>query len=785
MLAEKEQALVKTAPYFSWYTERAPLDALVSLKRYVSHDVFVTAGGTVGVGIDVLGASFSTLSPEDLDTISRKFARAVRLLGPGFRIYQYLVKRDGARIERFEYSNPTVMRWQEERLNHIEASGLSTIRLYMVIIYEPSDEHKILSWSKRMFLDKTVDELTANLGDAIYSVRRGAAESCALLEDSLGTRIMDEAEWYRTWREYLNPDPEIAAARRYSPGDDLDYSAADTPISIKPKDHLAWGDPEGDYYKLKAFVLKTLPTCTLPENRNQIPFLLRELQERVETNLIVCTEWAAEETRSALRSTKRKRRIRSGQTVGTLQKLNDVEAEDDVADLGRAQRDIRSSRHGKFSMTLLLFDRDEVRLRAAESRLKSIHWDGVFSEVHNRKMRLTTFLATMPGNAAWNLQRQWISTTNYVDLSFLFNLSTGRKRNEYWKREYLSVFETEDGTPFYLNLHHGELAHAVMFGSPRAGKSVLANQIIGDFQKNGGYTFILDIGGSYRAITYEFGGLYVSLDLNRWRIKINPFALDLSDKGNISFLHEFVRQLILNEKWNIESTDDADLLARIRSMRHVSRESRRLGWLAEILPPGLKGSLHRWTGTGPYARVFDNVEDEFEAGRFLTFDFTQMQDHPQALGPLMFYFFHRINQIVRDPKLLRLPKMLVIDEGYAFLEDWLQEALMTYPKNNAFIMFITQSEASLRVGNFMEIISSTCPNKFLLPNPGADVSVYGEKLNLNSRERELFVTIQKPWFLWKTPYESHVLRNRMEPKWKERYETQRYEGNILAMEAAR
>jgi type IV secretion system protein VirB4 len=115
-------------------------------------------------------------------------------------------------------------------------------------------------------------------------------------------------------------------------------------------------------------------------------------------------------------------------------------------------------------------------------------------------------LATVPGNYAMNLRRLYLLNSNYADLSFLFTILPGERTNAHLASEYLAVLETDNCTPYFLNLHNGEVAHTLILGMTGSGKSYFCNFILQNAQKYGPLTFIFDIGGSFQSLTTIFGG---------------------------------------------------------------------------------------------------------------------------------------------------------------------------------------------------------------------------------------------------------------------------------------
>src|SRR5262249_2365765 len=149
----------------------------------------------------------------------------------------------------------------------------------------------------------------------------------------------------------------------------------------------------------------------------------------------------------------------------------------------------------------------------------------------------------LPGNDVYNLRRRWLTNANHADLSFVFGQRTGDPVNAHLNAEYLTVLETESGTPYYLNLHYQDVAHSLLVGATGSGKSFLLNLIVTSAQKYDPRTFIFDLGGSYETLTALFKGAYAAVGAGGSRFSINPFCLE-STPENRHFLASFIRVLI-------------------------------------------------------------------------------------------------------------------------------------------------------------------------------------------------------------------------------------------------
>jgi type IV secretory pathway VirB4 component len=132
----------------------------------------------------------------------------------------------------------------------------------------------------------------------------------------------------------------------------------------------------------------------------------------------------------------------------------------------------------------------------------------LFSETYNQ---LNAHFAIVPGNYRHNLRKLFLLNSNYADISFLFAVHPGETWNGHLDREYLAVLETDNATPYYLNLHEREVAHTVILGATGSGKSFLCNLLLQNAQKYQPLTYIFDIGGSFQSLTHIFRGSYLNV----------------------------------------------------------------------------------------------------------------------------------------------------------------------------------------------------------------------------------------------------------------------------------
>ena len=439
-----------------------------------------------------------------------------------------------------------------------------------------------------------------------------------------------------------------------------------------------------------------------------------------------------------------------------------------------AQLQVEGNHFGHFSLIAIVFDQDAERSRRAVNALHSCFRDSEATLLEENKHRLRSFFSILPGNSKLNIRYRYLSSRNYADLAPLYRPSSGSEYNAHLDSEYLTVLESAEGTPFYLNLHVGQVAATLVTGTTGSGKSVLMNQLVEDSQKNEGQrTFIVDVGGAYRGLTKKHNGTYISVSLKDRNFRINPFRQTYSPH-NVNAIKQLIYCLLANEKYQATSEERHEIEEAIHEVYALSESRRRLGKLS--LRKDLKKALHLWINNGPLSHVFDNEEDDLQANRWSCWDYTDLEESPEVLGPLMFYQLHWISNIVRDPALAGVPKALWCDEGWRFggsqMAELIRTAAKTWRKHNAWVVFATQDEIDMRSSGLLEVLNAACHTKIFLPNPSADFAVLGATFKLTEREQQLLREMRTGEMLIKTPHDSRRLKLRLSPTWLEEYAKQ-------------
>jgi type IV secretion/conjugal transfer VirB4 family ATPase len=439
--------------------------------------------------------------------------------------------------------------------------------------------------------------------------------------------------------------------------------------------------------------------------------------------------------------------LQDRQNTGPKDELVDDSKEAAVAELGAALTalSMEGKNFGEYTLSVVIYDEDRLKVENAIAEFQKLftQHDGLLYE--ERYNLLNAFFATVPGNRQFNLRKQWALNSNYADLSFLFTVDTGSKWNPHLEREYLAVLESTHGTPYYLNLHSGDVAHTLMLGATGSGKSFAASAILQSAQKYEPLTFIFDLGGSYETLTRAFGGSYLNVGLKNPGFSINPFSLEPTHE-NLNFLYLFLCVLIeAGGRFELTTADEKALYAALERIYKLPCEIRTLTNFASILGP-LGERLYRWTQAGQFGHLFDNVEDTLTFSRFQTFNFDACSDYPDILEPLLFYVLQRASSEIERPENIGVFKLFLIDEAWIFLKnkiirDWVARAQRTWRKKNAAMVLATQSVVELTASDMLHVVNESCPTKIFLANPNIDRKLYADIFQLDDTQLELLESL--------------------------------------------
>jgi type IV secretory pathway VirB4 component len=700
-----------------WFEPKA-----VSLSRVLAPHYFVTDGIVLTKGNDLFsvirlaGVDFECLTDDELESVSQRLHTAFKNLPDSYRIYQYIIKRKGV------------------ALDYHRANELYRFELFLAVMLDGKPG--------------------------------GYGSSLTIAESDLNLRAAEMKIQVDGFLAELPAQGEILTRNAiYSFLGDLTFSDPGTP---QVRDHIDFWVPRQpiDVYRSHITVgRQTVKTLTLRElPRNTRPNLLTALA-RIPCDLILGSEYKRIPTDQAIKMfdasedhflfKKNNRNAKdSAKDVRDKgqkkERVVDTAAAENLTEVGEIKKRVANKGEslGEFSLTLVLRGNDLDRQIA---KAVSVVGNMEGKLALDGRGTLDAYLSIIPGNKTNALRKQWLTSLNYADMSLVYGPATGSSRNEHLNSEALAILETSLGTVYHFNAHESDLLGVLIFGIQGSGKSFLTNLIADKSQKYRPFTFILDIGGSYKWLARSHGGTFIALAKRRNDFTINPFACEKTE-DNLEFLSAFVHVLLGTSGYD-PTPQECQLID--ESVKVADRLS------ALELPDSLMDRLYNWCGNGRYAYLFDNAVDTLSLASFQAFDFQGVGK--KVIEPLFFYIFHKISQVVYDPAHIGRPKELICDEVWKLLKnevarDYIVESGKTFRKHNGGIILTTQSALDMEKVGLLEVVNEMCPTKILLANPGANKAHYAQIFELNEREVELFgALVKKKQLLLKTPMHSAVL----------------------------
>ena len=398
---------------------------------------------------------------------------------------------------------------------------------------------------------------------------------------------------------------------------------------------------------------------------------------------------------------------------------------------------------GYYNLSLVSFGASkevaEETLKQASRILQRQGYLTVRESMHIR----SAWAGTLPGQWAVLVRWWFVHTANLADLSPVRTLSTGKKTNPYLSEQLqspmpaLTVLPTQFATPFYFNFHVGDLAHTLVLGPSRTGKSVLDNFLISQFRKYpGNRVVIFDKDYSCRIPTLLQGGQHIDLegsqDLN---LTLNPI-LQLQDRQNWRWIISWLEILISSRGYRMTAEDDGDIWQALEQVHEMGPALWKLQAIPACLPRHLRENLLQWVGQGQFAPYFDHEQDSFSLGDFTCIEMGGLFRYPRVASAFLDYAFFRIHQ-----QLDGAPTLIYIEEAWFMLSDTVFENrieawLRTLAKKNAFVLLATQSLDEVAESRIFAVMIDNIPNRIYLANANANahLDLYVKQFGLNVKQ---------------------------------------------------
>ena len=413
-----------------------------------------------------------------------------------------------------------------------------------------------------------------------------------------------------------------------------------------------------------------------------------------------------------------------------------------IAGLDDALDDLMSNRFvmGDHQASLLVYGETPRSLADHMSKARALLADSGLVVAREDLALEAAFWAQFPGNFKLRSRPAAINSKNFAALAPFHTHPAGRATGNHWGVA-VALLKTSAGSPFHFNFHVGDLGHTFICGPSGSGKTVVQNFMLAQLEKLEPQQVFIDKDRGAEIFVRACGGTYLTLKTGE-PTGFAPFkALDYSP-ANRAFLASLVRKMASPPDRTLSAQEDRAIEEAVAALAPLPTDQRSLRALRALLGQrdagGIGARLDRWCKGGPLGWVLDNDADALSLdARFLGFDMTHFLDHAEVRTPIMMYLFHRLTALVDGRRLV-----IDIDEFWKALGDeafrgLAQDGLKTYRKQNAFMVFGTQSPADVLRSDISHTILEQCATKIFLPNPHAQARDYVEGFGLTEREYRL------------------------------------------------
>ena len=418
-------------------------------------------------------------------------------------------------------------------------------------------------------------------------------------------------------------------------------------------------------------------------------------------------------------------------------------ASSQIAGLDDALDDLMSNRFvmGDHQASLMVFGETPRALGDHMSKARALLADSGLVAAREDLALESAFWAQFPGNFNLRTRPAAINSRNFAALAPFHTHPAGRAAGNHWGPA-VALLRTSAGSPFFFNFHVGDTGHTFICGPTGSGKTVVQNFMLAQLEKFGAQQVFIDKDRGAEIFVRACGGTYLPLKPGVPTGFAPLKALDFTDPTHRMFLVALVRQLAKPSDRALTASEERAIDEAVTALAPLPPAQRSLAALRALLgqrdADGIGPRLERWCVGGPLGWALDNPADALSLdARFLGFDMTHVLDQAEVRTPLMMYLFHRLAGLVDGRRLV-----VDIDEFWKALGDeafrgLAQDGLKTYRKQNALMVFGTQSPADVLRSEIAHTILEQCATKVFLPNPHAQARDYVDGFGLTEREFRL------------------------------------------------
>lgn len=722
---------------------------LLPYAGLVDNGVLLLKDGSLMAGWYFAGPDSESATDIERNEISRQINAILARLGSG-----WMIQVEALRLPMVAYPTPDRSHFPDaisalidaERRKHFEAAGGHFESQHAIILtYRPTQPARA-GLTRYIYSDK--ESRTEQFGDAALLAFQNAIREFEQYMANVVSirRMVTHATSERTGTRAAHYDELLQFVRFCVVGESHPVRLPDIPMYL---DFLVTAEfhhglsPMVDNRYLAVIAIDGFPSESWPGILNTLD--LMPLSYRWSSRFMFLDPI---EARQKLERTRKKWlqkvrpfmdqlfQIRSG-AIDQDAVLMASEAEDAIAEANS-----QLVAYGYYTPVIVLFGNDDKTLcEQAEGIRRIIQAEGFGARIETLNAT-EAYLGSLPGNWYANIREPLLNTRNLADLIPLNSVWSGSPASPcpFYPEDAPPLMQVASGsTPFRLNLHSGDVGHALIFGPTGSGKSTLLALIAAQFRRyEGAQLFAFDKGMSMLPLTLSVGGDHYDVGAGN-ALTFCPLS-ELNTNADRAWAAEWIETLIALQGVKV-TPDHRNAVSRQLELMSNSEQRSLSDFVSGVQLREIKDALHHYTVDGPMGHLLDAERDGLTLSSFQTFEIEELMTMGERnLVPVLLYLFRRIER-----RLTGAPSLIILDEawlmlGHPVFRDKIREWLKVLRKANCAVVLATQSISDAENSGIVDVLKESCPTKICLPNGSARESgtrEFYERIGFNDRQIEI------------------------------------------------
>lgn len=704
------------------------LPDLLPYAALIEPGVVLNKDGSLMAGWEVRGQDTASSRESDLAMFSSRVNNAIKLLGNGWMLHMDSIRSSHRAYPSFEkghFPDPVTQLIDDERRDFFSAGRCFSTSTILIVTYKP-------------------DFQAANI--------TGKTQTCLVSSDSMGKGLVYFQNILEELEDAFSSVLSMQRLLEYEMLDDVDafwvqsdllshlqhcVSGVLQPVRVPRTpmylDALLGGEDlvGGILPRLGKRHLTVLSLDGLPQE--SYPAILRDLdglalEYRFSSRFICLDQYEATKEINSYRKGWRQQVYRFlDQFFNNPNARANRDALLMVDDAETALTEVQSGYVGAGYLTssiVLMHEDQDVLQGWARDLRRTVQTLGFGCRVESINA-LEAWLGTHPGNSYANLRRPMVNTLNLADMLPLSSVWTGSSTCPcpFYppNSRPLAVLMTDNSTPFWFNIHDGDLGHTLIFGPTGAGKSTLLAFIAAQFRcYENARIFAFDKGRSLFPLCFGAGGDHY--DIGRAdQLTFAPLQFIDSEEERV-WAEEWIAALMELQQFKVMPAHRNAIHTAIQTLVANPPHLRSLTSFYHVVQDReIREAIQHYTVQGAMGRLLDADSDSLKLSRFMVFEIEELMNlGDKNLVPVLTYLFRRIEKALDGS-----PAILILDEawimlGHPVFRAKIREWLKVMRKANCAVILATQSLSDAKNSGILDVLAESCPTKIFLPNSSAE-----------------------------------------------------------------